>query len=166
MSNIASSHGIPVPFSRYSGAASSTNRFDFEGISFIENTAFIDGGAVLITTPDNCFVSDVAFTANEAMFGGAVSLTSSALSSVEFQFCRFESNDALSGGGAIYSYGNGWSFIRGSLFNQNNAGENAPKIFLTACFIRVSADVPIIWITCFSTGESPPTCFGDTYMPN
>ena len=54
-----------------------------------------------------------------------MALKSTAESSVELELCIFESNTA-SRGGALYFIGEGRSFIRGSRFYQNVAGENSP----------------------------------------
>lgn len=96
-------------------------------ISFIDNTALVDGGAILLTNPDEVFIRDVEFSSNEAMFGGAVSLTSSAAESpVEFELCQFQSNNA-SRGGALYLNGEGQGMIRDSGFYDNVAGENSSR---------------------------------------
>ena len=93
-------------------------------ISFFENTALFDGGAIVLMYPTKAVIKGVSFDSNRAIFGGAVSLTSTTESSVELELCRFESNNA-SRGGALYISGEGQSFIRHSGFYRNVAGENS-----------------------------------------
>lgn len=91
-------------------------------ISFLENTAFIDGGAIVLTHPVKAVIMDVSFDSNQAIFGGALSLTSTSGSLVEIESCHFEGNNA-SNGGALYNRGQGQSFVKGSVFYRNVAGE-------------------------------------------
>ena len=93
-------------------------------VSFRENTALIDGGAIQFTYPVQTVIRDVFFGSNQGMFGGAVALLSNTESSVELELCQFGGNNA-SRGGALYFVGEGKSFIRDSRFYQNVAGENS-----------------------------------------
>ena len=93
-------------------------------IFFLENNALFDGGAIVLMYPINASMKGVSFESNRAIFGGAVSLTTTTESSVELELCYFESNNA-SRGGALYISGEGQSFIRHSRFYRNVAGENS-----------------------------------------
>lgn len=95
-----------------------------ETISFIDNTALDFGGAISVANPVKLNISYVRFAFNEAESGGAVVVTSTAKATTDFQRCRFEYNKATSGGG-LYSSGEGQSFLQGSVFRYNVAGETS-----------------------------------------
>lgn len=116
------------------------NMHSIETISFIGNAAFDFGGAISIVNPVKLNISDVTFAFNEAETGGAVVLTSTVRTTADFQRCRFEYNEATSGGG-LYLSGEGHRFLRDSVFRSNVAGEisSGPKFSL-----RVSAE-PMRW---------------------
>ena len=120
-------------------------------VSFLENTAIIDGGAIQLTYPAQTFIADVNFGSNQGMFGGAVALKSTAESSVELEWCQFESNNA-SRGGALYFIGEGRNFIRDSRFYQNVAGENSPRG--VACF-GISNEFQPWNLGSFNVGQYP-----------
>lgn len=118
-------YGHSRPVSEYSGVVTSTQRGELasmETISFVENTAFDYGGAISLANPISVHISDVAFTLNRAESGGAVALTSTVMASAELQRCRFEYNNATRGG-ALYFSGEGQTFLHGSSFRHNVAGE-------------------------------------------
>ena len=108
-------------------------KFEVAGdISFVENTAVLDGGAISLTDPIDVDIISASFASNEAAFGGAVSMTSAIGTTVWFERCRFESNDA-SNGGALYLINGGTSdaeasnLVQDSVFRRNVAGESPPR---------------------------------------
>lgn len=109
-----------------------------EAVSFIKNTAPGYGGAISLVDPVELNISAVAFTLNEAGFGGAVALTSTALTPVDIRSCRFEYNSATNGG-ALYLSGEGQTSLRGSLFRYNVAGETLFGTFYTCHLIKAVA---------------------------
>lgn len=93
-------------------------------ISFDENVAHVDGGAIWAMDPTGIDIRGAAFYSNKAAFGGgAVSLTSTEWVLGEFQDCQFDGNSASHGGALHLNAADGEMFVRSSSFHHNVAGE-------------------------------------------
>lgn len=93
-----------------------------ETITFIDNRALDNGGAISSVNPSELSISDTLFVLNTAKSGGAVRLASTSRSTAIFQRCRFESNNGTRGG-ALRFDGEGQRIIQDSSFRRNVAGE-------------------------------------------
>lgn len=102
-------------------------------ISFVENTAVLDGGALSLADPTEVDIISTSFLSNKASFGGTVSVTSGRRIAGRFERCRFVSNEA-SNGGALYLSTGGTNaaekstIIQDSGFQYNVAGESPTEI--------------------------------------
>jgi predicted outer membrane repeat protein len=109
------------------GGALAAHELDMAGCTFIENTAGLGGGAVVVWNASNEPVSvrACAFLANEASRGGALYLDGAGPASI--CDCHFEANRATGnvfstdGGGSIYLSFDASGQVRGSSFIDNSA---------------------------------------------
>lgn len=109
-------------------------------VSFTENTAVLDGGAISLTDPAEFYIGGTYFSANKAESGGAVSLTATEPTKGGFERCRFDSNEALNGGALHFTTGDTGgtekpSFVQDSVFRRNVARESS-SICRTLCGCR------------------------------
>lgn len=110
-------------FSCFSGAvhASASTKTEVVGmISFVENTAILDGGAISLEDPTEVEIIGALFVSNEAAFGGAVSVRSAVRTTGWFERCRFDSSNA-SNGGALYLSTGGTNATESSIIVQDSA---------------------------------------------
>lgn len=97
-------------------------------VNFEENAVVLDGGAISLTDPTVFDIHGTSFVSNEAVFGGAVSMTSTTKTTGSLEFCRFDGNDA-SNGGALYLSTGGTgetersTLVQDSIFLHNVARE-------------------------------------------
>ena len=83
-----------------------------------------------ITEPHVLFnIRGVTFMSNEALSGGAVSLTSLGEIMGAFHCCHFSNNKASFGGALYLSLSEGNVSVSGSNFRFNVAGEDALMVF-------------------------------------
>lgn len=100
-------------------------------ISFTDNTAVLDGGAISLTDPVEFYVLGSSFSSNQAGSGGAVSLSATEPTAGGFERCVFDTNLASNGGALYLSTGDTSdtavpNFVQDSVFRNNVAGETSP----------------------------------------
>lgn len=124
-------------------------------ISFMENTAVLDGGAISLTDPNDFHVLGTSFLSNKAGSGGAVSLATTGPTTGGFDRCRFDSNDASDGGALYLNTADSGdtenpTFIRDSVFRNNLAGEGSQICgTFRDCRVQLShAAIPVDALAC------------------
>ena len=94
--------------------------------SLIGNSASVDGGAMLISTPGELHIDSATFERNKALSGGAVALFATAPATyldLIVTLCTFEANYATNGG-ALYLFNSAHGVsVAKSVFLENVAGE-------------------------------------------
>lgn len=108
-------------------------------VSFVENFAFTDGGAISINVGGDVFVEGATFILNEAAAGGASSIVATdqdIFLDIYFRWCTFDNNTATEGG-ALYLFNSAQSVeVHESVFRNNTAG--------TACTCHTIQISPIV----------------------
>lgn len=94
----------------------------------LQNGVHAEEGGLLLAGHNNVRFNDCLFRNGSSMRGGAVALTGPSQGhSPKFTRCRFESNEATSDGGAIWSNGIGWA--EDCEFFDNTAEGNGGAVY-------------------------------------
>ena len=97
-----------------------------KNIIFINGNAKGNGGGVLLIRASNTVIENCTFKNSKDEYGGAIYITektkvdNKAITGTKINNCKFESNTAEKGGGAIYALGKG-NTITNSKFTSNKA---------------------------------------------